>query len=107
MRRNKKNFLYLTIIIIAISLALGYALLSTELKINGTTNISSSTWKVYWNNIQLGSNNVTDVTTPATISTDKTEVSLNVNFKEPGDTYEFTVDAVNDGSIDAIIFKNV
>ena len=103
MKRNRRGWLYLLFGVSILGITLGYAYLNTELQINGTTNVSSASWNVYWNNIQLGSNNVTTVTTPATISTGKTEVSFNVDFKEPGDTYEFTVDAVNDGTIDAMI----
>lgn len=103
MKRNRRGWLYLLFGVSILGITLGYAYLNTELLINGTTNVTSASWNIYWNNIQLGSNNVTTVTTPATISTGKTEVSFNVHFSEPGDTYEFTVDAVNDGSIDAMI----
>ena len=103
MRRSKNDKLVSILVILLLGITLGYAYLNTELQINGTTNISSANWNIYWNNIQYGTNNVTDVTTPATISQGLTEVTFNVNFKEPGDTYEFTVDAVNDGSIDAMI----
>ena len=103
MKRNKKGWLILGIFILLFTITLGYAYLNTTLKIDGTVNVSSANWNVYWNNIVLGSNNVTTVTTPATISSNKTEVVFNVNFSMPGDTYEFTVDAVNDGTIDAMI----
>ena len=103
MRRNRKSTILLLLGILVLGLTLGYAYLNTTLKIDGTVNVSSANWNVYWNNIVLGSNNVTTVNTPATISTNKTEVAFNVNFSMPGDTYEFTVDAVNDGSIDAMI----
>ena len=103
MRRNKKINLILIFVALLSVIGLGFALLSTTLSINGTTNVSSASRNIYWDNIVLGSNNVTDITTPATISTGKTEVSFNVNFKEPGDTYEFTVDAINDGLIDRMV----
>ena len=100
---KKRNKLIPILLILLLGITLGYAYLNTTLNINGTTNISSANWNIYWNNIQFGNNNVTDVTTPATISSGLTEVTFNVNFKEPGDTYEFTVDAVNDGTIDAMV----
>ena len=103
MRRYKKNKINYILIILLLGITLGYAYLNTTLNINGTTNITSANWSIYWDNIVFGTNNVTDVTTPATISSGLTEVTFNVNFKEPGDTYEFTVDAVNDGTIDAMI----
>ncbi len=103
MKRNRRGWLCLLFVVLIMCITLGYAYLNTELQINGTTNVSSANWNIYWDNIQFGTNNVTDVTTPATISQGLTEVTFNVNFKEPGDTYEFTVDAVNDGSINAMI----
>ena len=103
MRRSRRESIYLLLVIVLLTITLGYAYLQANLSINGTTNVSSANWNIYWDNIVLGSNNVTDITAPATINTGKTEVSFNVNFKEPGDTYEFTVDAVNDGTIDAMI----
>ena len=103
MRRSRREGIYLLLGIVLLTITLGYAYLQSNLSINGTTNVSSASWNIYWDNIQFGSNNITDVNTPATIDTGKTEVSFNVNFKEPGDTYEFTVDAVNDGTIDAMI----
>ena len=103
MNRNKKSWMYLLFVMTILGITLGYSSLYANLSIDGTTNISSASWHVYWNNIQFGSNNVTTVTTPATISTGKTEVSFNVDFSKPGDIYEFTVDAVNDGTIDAMI----
>ena len=70
MRRYKKNKINYILIILLLGITLGYAYLNTTLNINGTTNITSANWNIYWDNIQFGSNNVTDVTTPATISPD-------------------------------------
>ena len=103
MNRNIRGWMYLLFAVLIMCITLGYAYLSTELNINGTTNITSANWSIYWDNIVFGSNNVTDITTPATIQTGNTEVTFNVNFQQPGDTYEFTVDAVNDGSINAMV----
>ena len=103
MSRNMRNWMYVIFAVLIMCITLGYAYLNTELDINGTTNITSANWNIYWDNIQFGTNNVTDITTPATIQTGNTEVVFNVNFSEPGDTYEFTVDAVNDGSINAMV----
>ena len=102
-KSRKRNKLIPILVILLLGITLGYAYLNTELNINGTTNVSSANWNIYWDNIVFGSNNVTDVTTPATIQTGLTEVAFNVNFSQPGDTYEFTVDAVNDGTIDGMI----
>ena len=100
--RKKDNLIFIFIITILV-MGIGYAYLKSDLNINGITNISNASWNVYWDSVNVTEGSVTDVTTPATINTGKTEVSFNVNFTKPGDFYEFTVDAVNDGTIDAMI----
>ncbi|MBR6137625.1 MAG: hypothetical protein IKQ06_05670 [Bacilli bacterium] len=103
--RNKRKTYTLGIILLVLFLGIGYAYLSTTLSINGTTDIDSNTWNVYWNNVQVTSGSVTgeQVTQTPTIDTNKTTVSFHVRLKEPGEFYEFTVDAVNAGTIDAMI----
>ena len=62
-------------------------------------------WNIYFNNLVVDSNSVELSTgdVAASISTNKTEVTYAVTLKEPGDYYEFTVDAINDGTMDAMI----
>jgi surface protein len=104
---RRKNNRYLWLLLILLILSVGYAALSTTLKINGTTNIGKNTWSVYWDNVD---NESGVSTTKPTIGPDegenaKTEVSWSVVLDKPGDYYEFTVDAVNAGTIDAMITK--
>ncbi len=105
MRKRRKMNLILIIFVLVLVLGLGYAYLTTTLSINGTTDVDSNTWNVYWDNVQVTSGSVTgaQVTTAPTIDTDKTTVSFRVNLKQPGEFYEFTVDAKNTGTIDAMI----
>ena len=102
MRKRENNIVPIFVGLI-ILLGIGYAYLNSGLSINGTTNISNASWNVYWDSVNVTSGSVTDVTTAAHILTGETEVEFNVNFTKPGDFYECTVDAVNDGSIDAMI----
>ena len=101
----KKKHKILFFILLLCFLEMGYAFLRTELKINGIANINDMRWNVYFNNLVINPNSVALSTgnTAASISTNKTEVTYAVTLKEPGDFYEFTVDAVNDGSMDAMI----
>ena len=82
-------------------MGLGYAFLTTNLNIEGTADIDANTWNVYWNNIVVNPESVT--AEEPVINSDKTSVTYSVHLSKPGDFYEFTVDAVNDGSIDAMI----
>ena len=100
MRIDKDN-IKIILILLVVCLGIGYSYLNTELNINGTANINSANWSVYWNNVQVKAGSVTAPT--PTIDSDKTTVSYTVTLEKPGDYYEFTVDAVNAGTIDAMI----
>ena len=101
-KKQRKIYLYLLIIL---GLTMGFALLSTTLKINGTAGIKKNTWSIHWDDESIveTSGSVTATTPANVVDTDKKIVSFEVDFDLPGDYYEFTVDAVNDGTIDGII----
>ena len=105
MRRNRRKNMYLFLFILVCSLGIGYAFLKTELTINGTADFLDARWDIHFNNVVVNPNSVELSTgnSAATISTSTTEVTYAVTLKEPGDFYEFTVDAVNSGSMDAMI----
>ena len=107
MKKGKNRMAMLLILVVGISI--GYASLATNLKINGTSVVKGSNWNIYWDNVNVDSGSVTGsnvVTAPSTTGTTTTEVEFSVVLPEPGDYYEFTVDAVNAGSIDAMIAEN-
>ena len=107
MRRYKKRNRILFLIIMLLGLTIGYAALSTTLKIDGLTTISKNTWSVYWNNPVVNPKSVTPTNIPVIgkeeNDEDNTLVTWSTRLTKPGDFYEFTVDAVNAGSIDAMI----
>lgn len=100
MRRNNK-VTYLGFVIMILLIGIGYALLTTNLNITGTTVLKDNRWDIHFENVQVTSGSVT-ATTPA-IDQAGTTVSYGVTLDKPGDFYEFTVNAVNDGSIDGMI----
>ena len=53
--------------------------------------------------MKTGSVTGDQVTTAPTLSENDTKVSFSVNLKKPGEYYEFTIDAVNNGTLDAMI----
>ena len=103
MNFKNKKFLYiiLTVIVISIfTLTVVYAALSTQLTISGNADVVGSTWDVHLENPIVTSGSVSD--TLPTI-TNSSKATFNATLNVPGDFYEFTIDVVNDGSIDAMI----
>ncbi|MBQ6498229.1 MAG: hypothetical protein IJI58_05890, partial [Bacilli bacterium] len=99
-----KDNIKILLIILILGLGIGYAYINSDLNINGTAQVNSANWDVHWANIQVtnGSVSGTNVVTAPTIS-NSTTVNYSIILDKPGDFYEFTVDAVNGGSIDAMI----
>ena len=106
--RTKNNKKWTLVLVLLLVVSIGYAALASNLKINGTTGVKSATWDVYWNNVQIKQGSVATTEGQQARITDqaKTQVEYSVTLNEPGDFYEFTVDAVNNGSIDAMIAAN-
>ena len=99
--KNKKKLNYMILIIMILVISIGYAILSTNLNIIGTGTINNPTWNIHWENVQVKTGSVS-ASTP-TIDTAKTTVNYSVTLTIPGDYYEFTVDAVNAGTIDGMV----
>ena len=99
-KKNKKSYVLLAVFAL-IGITIGYAVLSTTLNINGKSTISKNTWDVHFDNINVTDESVEAVKLP-TIE-DDTTVDFEIALNMPGDFYEFTVDVVNNGTIDAMI----
>ena len=94
---NKKYIIVLLILVISV----GFAYLSTNLSIVGVTNVKGNTWDIHFENVQV-LHSVDGNPTP-TISSDKATINYTANLNVPGDYFEFTVDVVNAGTVDAMI----
>ena len=106
MRLTKKETRIMAFLLLLLVITVGYALLSQTLDINGTSKIKKTTWSIIWDNVEVNSNSVsgTSVTQAAQITnTEKTLVEYSITLSEPGEFYEFTVDAKNEGTIDGMV----
>ena len=101
MGRKNKSIYIILIIVLLICVTIGYAVINTTLNINGKSSVSKNTWNIYFDNIQIKNGSTGEVKTP-TIS-DQTTIDFEVALNLPGDFYEFSVDVVNNGTIDAMI----
>jgi len=108
MKRKSKNKKLTLILVLLLLISVGYAALASNLKINGSSKVNAAKWNVYWDNVQITEGSVpADNDHKARITdTGKTQVEFSIELNEPGDYYEFTVDAVNNGTIDAMIAAN-
>ena len=93
--KNSKKTIYVIMLLI-LGISVGYAALSANLRINGTSTIKSARWNVHFgteaNDIQVTEGSVTG-----------SNVNIPASIPAPGDYYEFTANVVNDGTLDAII----
>ena len=106
MKKNKKRLLISVIMLLVLSIGIGYAYISSNLSITGSTKISSNTWDIHFNNIVVDNGSVSIPTgyQAATIdNSDTTKITYSILLNRPGDYYEFTVDIVNSGTIDGMI----
>ena len=98
MRRN--NNMYIVIItVLLLCVTIGYAVLNSTLNITGKSNISKNTWDVYFDNMIINENGII----PNDFDYFDTEMFFEVDLEKPGDFCEFTIDVINDGTIDAMI----
>ena len=105
MKRKKKQTKILILTALLFVITIGFAALAAQLKIDGTVNVSKTSWNVHFENVDITPGSVTASTVPVTDDVNKntTEITYAISFTKPGDFYEFTVDMVNSGTIDAMI----
>lgn len=97
--RNNKNGFIIVIVLLLVCIGVGFAALSTQLNITGTSNISKVTWDVHLENVKVTAGSAT--ATKAAVVEGSTTVNYSVTLPVPGSYYEFTVDAKNGGTLPA------
>ena len=106
MRRYRKSNNKLLIVIMLLVLSLGYAFISNSLNIMGIGGINKNTWSVIWDSESIEVTSGSTSSTLPIVDSEKTSVSYAANLAKPGDFYEFTIDAVNNGTIDSMLSVN-
>lgn len=97
--KNRKKLLAIALLAF---ISIGYAVLTSNLNINGVFSFERNSWDIYFDNIQVDQSSIEAITAP-TINSTKDTINYSLKFKKPGDFYAFTVDVINDGSVDAMI----
>ena len=99
---RKRNMIFMFILALMF-ISIGYAFIYSDLKIEGLTTVTKQTWNVYFDNLVVTEGSVTPKTATALSGEYPTTVNYSVSLENPGDFYEFTVDVVNDGTMDAMV----
>lgn len=100
MKTKKKNLLLVILLLLILVVARGYALMSQQLKIEGTANITSD-WDVKITAIEEGT--LKNATTNGTLTHDGTTAKFAVDLEKPGASATYQVTVANEGSIDAVL----
>ena len=97
--KNKKIIIICMLVAILIMVVI-YAAFQTQLKINGTSKITS-TWQIEITNITSTATGLaSNITEP---SYSGTNASFNARLRKPGDKMEYAITVKNNGSVNAII----
>ena len=106
--RRTKALVVVVLLIVVAGLTVAFAALSTTLNINGTAYLDAAKWGIKFQNLS----EPVSIGTATTTETAKIEESksaeitgINVSLSTPGDKVTYTVDLVNEGTINAKIDK--
>ena len=103
LNRTQRNYIIAGLCMILVIMGVGYAAFSSQLKISGTSNITSN-WSVKITDIQSKVVNGTPTNASEPTHTDTT-ATFRTTLTSPGDTMQYDVTVSNEGNIDAKLDK--
>ena len=98
--RKKRNITIISLCCLLVFMAVGYAVLSQTLNIDGTANLTGE-WNIYIESITATKENGNAISKSAIVSEDKLSAEFLVELEKPGDYVEYNVVVTNGGNIDA------
>ena len=103
LNRTQRNYIIVGLCMILVIMGVGYAAFSSQLRISGTSNITSN-WSVKITDIQSKVVNGTPANASDPTHTDTT-ATFRTTLTSPGDTMQYDVTVLNEGDIDAKLDK--
>lgn len=109
MKKTKKNYVVIALVVILLALAIGYAAFQATLTVNGTAT-GTMGWDVHFASVALKDSTGASDTTHGTAtivnpSTDGKTITATVDLKYPGDGVILETVIQNDGSVPAKLTK--
>lgn len=96
---SKRKMTIFIVVLCVLLLGVGFAYLSQALKISNTATISTNSWSVHLENVEVKDGSVS--APMPIIRNDSVSMTASVTLNKPLDFYEYYVDVVNDGTLDA------
>lgn len=101
-KRTKKVTWIIILVLLVLSITVAFALLSTQLQINGIAKVEPARWEIKFENLVKVSETGDAREDVAPVITGDTVIGdFQVVLTKPGDSISYTFDAYNAGSIDA------
>ena len=102
--KNKYYFIGAISILLLLVITLGTAAIRSTLSIVGSSKIQENSWIIYFDHVhdEQFKDNVDPEKRAVIVDNKKTRIEFTVDLK-PGELYEYTVDVINDGTINAMI----
>ena len=104
MKENKKILYVLVVIALVLSIvgiSIGFASMSTELTINGTTTVVPATWKIKFQNLSKVVGEDANIINAPQITSDTHIGNYAIKLSKPGDKVVYKFEVANTGSLDA------
>lgn len=98
--RKIKILSLVTLIIAVLGLTVAFAALSQNLTINGTANFNTASWDIHFANIETNTVGKATINGVPVINGNVIN-GFDATLKGPGDQANFSVDIVNEGTINA------
>ena len=106
MKENKKLLYGLVVVALVLSvigISIGFAAMSTELTIGGSTTVTPASWKIKFQNLAKASGDNSLITTAPQITSDTHIGDYALVLTKPGDKVEYTFEVANTGTLDAVL----
>jgi hypothetical protein len=110
-KRNPQNIAIFALVAALVFMSIGFAAFAETLYINGNVTVKPANWDIHWaspsdTGAQVAQQTSASAATGATgtvTRVDGTHITFDATLFEPGDYYEFEVDAVNGGTFNATL----
>ena len=101
--RSKRKVIMFGLMAAVLFTSVAYAVLQTTLSITGTVTKKGGSWNIYFANVSTPTLTGKAEMAKPSLNGSNTDLTFSTTLYQPADQAVFTVDVVNDGSLDAVL----